>query len=452
MGLSSIKASSTTGHGLTTHRHQLYHQGIEVLGAMIMTHERASSDAAGLQSDVAPEMDTDDAQALTLLQLDTMPRISSEEAAQIALGILGRRDLEAKPSLKILRSTSEEPGATLLYAVSIAPTEAESGRDLWIDAKNGRLLADLSHDWEIAPTEVLQATDQCQTIDEKSGAPLTLNLAACPVAQRSGADLEASDASSRRAEKNAQIVLKYFWTRHGRDSFDDRGSTVTSVVHVGDQFANAFWSSDRNFMAYGDGDGKVMTDLTKSLDVAGHEMTHGVTSQTSKLIYQSESGALNEAFSDFFGIAVAARGLNAPAEWAIGKDIFLNERKQIGLRNLKAPASIMARTRDDQGNIVTKPYPSHVKDQFTTLNACSSQNDRCFVHINSMIPGHAMYQMAERLGLEKAEKLLYVTLSQYLTPTSDFKAFRTQTVKACRQLFSGTDCTKVTAAFRTVGL
>jgi Zn-dependent metalloprotease len=205
-------------------------------------------------------------------------------------------------------------------------------------------------------------------------------------------------------------------------------------------------------MAYGDGDGKVMTDLTKSLDVAGHEMTHGVTSQTSKLIYQSESGALNEAFSDFFGIAVAARGLNAPAEWAIGKDIFLNERKQIGLRNLKAPASIMARTRDDQGNIVTKPYPSHVKDQFTTLNACSSQNDRCFVHINSMIPGHAMYQMAERLGLEKAEKLLYVTLSQYLTPTSDFKAFRTQTVKACRQLFSGTDCTKVTAAFRTVGL
>ncbi|MBU6376170.1 MAG: M4 family metallopeptidase, partial [Bdellovibrionales bacterium] len=162
--------------------------------------------------------------------------------------------------------------------------------------------------------------------------------------------------------------------------------------------------------------------------------------------------ALNEAFSDFFGVVIAARHRDSDPDWAVGKEIFINDRKLIGLRNLKDPASVMARIRDDEGKVVVRPYPAHVKDQFKTQNPCGPQNDRCFVHTNSMIPGHAMYLIAEAIGLDDAERLLYLTLTQYLTKTSTFKIFRTQTLKACRQLFPSPECTKVRKAFAEVGL
>jgi len=450
MGFQLSDARSLTSHGVTTHQRQLTRNGIEILGALALTHEGPAGSEA--QASGAESLDAETNASFSPFDIATDARISSEEAARIALGLLGDRDLSVTPQLKILPSMQGDGSARLIYWVTVAPRENEAGRDVLLDANQGTLIADLSHDIEIAPSQVLIADDKCQVVDEGSGAPTDLDLASCPLAVDSGNALPAADETALRADTNARAVLKYYWTTHGRDSFDDQGSALTSVVHVGKAFNNAFWSSDRNFMAYGDGDGVFMNDLTKSLDVAGHEMTHGVTSQTSQLIYADQSGALNEAFSDFFGVVVAAREHQTAPDWAIGKEIFANERKLVGLRNLQNPGSILARARDDEGQIYTKPYPAHVNEAFTTKNPCSSANDRCFVHINSMIPGHAMYQIAEAIGLDKAEKLLYVTLTQYLTKTSNFKVFRTQTLKACRQLLSSRDCTKVRNAFKVVGL
>lgn len=441
LGLEIRKADLQSSHGLSTQKFQLSRGGIEILGAMTLLHRNENGTV---------EIENDSSSSN--FKLSTIPSLSAAEASSITLGILGDRDLHAAPELKILPSEQNDGSARLIYWVTVSPVANEAGRDFLIHAHSGALIADISHHLEIAPSEVLSADDSCQRIDEISGYPIALDPSACPTAYRSGTAYSAADESSERADKNGRDVLQYFWTQHGRDSFDDKGSTLTSVVHVGRAFANAFWSSDRNFMAYGDGDGVVMTDLTHSLDVAGHEMAHGVTSQTSKLIYQSESGALNEAFSDFFGVAVAARAKKTAPDWAIGKEIFLGSRREVGLRNLKDPASIMARTRDDEGNLVIKPYPAHVKDQFTTANACTSLNDRCFVHINSMIPGHAMYRMSEAIGLEKTEKLLYITLTQYLTKTSNFMSFKLKTMKACGALLPLRDCRKVRQAFNDVGL
>lgn len=440
MGLQIAASKRISNHGVSTQRYQINRDGIEVLGAMAMTH-------SGLIGEEISSSDT-----VPTFNISTKPGIAAEEASRIALGVLGNRDLEVAPQLKILPSEKEDGSAQLIYWVTVAPSETLAGRDILINATQGTLLADLSHDIEIAPSQVMMTNEQCQTLDESTGYPIALEPANCAVAVSSGSALPNADESAIRADQNQQAVLNYYWTTHGRDSFDDRGSMLTSVVHVGRAFNNAFWNSDDNFMAYGDGDGQFMTDLTKSLDVAGHEMTHGVTSQTSQLIYQSESGALNEAFSDFFGVVVAARAHKTAPDWAIGKEIFVNERKLVGLRNLQNPGSIMARSRDDEGKVYTKPYPAHVKDAFTTKNPCGQANDRCFVHINSMIPGHAMYQITEAIGMDQSEKLMYVTLTQYLTKTSTFKQFKTQTMKACRQLNTTAECKKVREAFKIVGL
>jgi Zn-dependent metalloprotease len=440
MGLQIAAPKNVSNHGISTQRYQLQRDGIEVLGAMAMAHR-------GLVGDEVSSSET-----VPTFSISTKPGIAAEQASSIVLGLLGNRDLEVAPELKILPSEKEDGSAQLIYWVTVAPNATLAGRDILINAHQGTLLADMSHDIEIAPSEVLMANEECQTLDESTGYPLMLEPRNCAVAVSSGSILPIADESALRASENQEAVLKYYWSTHGRDSYDDRGSVLTSVVHVGRAFNNAFWNSKDNFMAYGDGDGKFMTDLTKSLDVAGHEMTHGVTSQTSQLIYQSESGALNEAFSDFFGVVVAARAHQSAPDWAIGKDIFANERKLVGLRNLKNPGSIMARVRDDEGKPYSKPYPAHMSEAFTTKNPCSQANDRCFVHINSMIPGHAMYQITEAIGLDKAEKLMYVTLTQYLTKTSTFKIFKTQTMKACRQLNTTADCRKVRDAFAVVGL
>lgn len=449
LGFELSPSKILTAHGVSTKKFQVTRDGIEVLGAVAMTHTGLQS----LKNNVFtnPE-DLTDQTAIPSFNLSTRPYISVTEASEIALGLIGDRTIEVLPELKILPSEKEDGSAKLIYWVNISATEQEPGRDLLLDANQGSLLADLSHHLEIAPTLTLMATDQCQVLDQNSGYPVSVDLESCPVAVRSGIKKPIADETAIRADNNSQAVLHYYWVNHARDSFNDQGSTATSVVHIGKSFANAFWSSDKDFMAYGDGDGVVMTDLTRSLDVAGHEMTHGVTAHSSQLIYQSESGALNEAFSDFFGIAIAAQSHSSTPDWAIGKEIFLNDRKNIGLRNLQNPGSILARYRDDNGKLQTKPYPGHVRDQFTTANPCSGQNDRCFVHINSMIPGHAMYLISEAIGLDRAEALLYVTLTQYLTKTSTFKNFKTQTIKACRQLYERSECSQVRSAFQEVGL
>ena len=73
----------------------------------------------------------------------------------------------------------------------------------------------------------------------------------------------------------------FYWKLFNRNSLDDKGMTLISSVHLGANYNNAFWNGEQ--MAYGDGDGVIFIRFTKSLDVVGHELTHGVVSHTSNL-------------------------------------------------------------------------------------------------------------------------------------------------------------------------
>ncbi len=108
-----------------------------------------------------------------------------------------------------------------------------------------------------------------------------------------------SDLTAQRAFDATTAVVDFYRNCFGRNSVDDAGMTLMSSIHYGVRYDNAFWNGSQ--MTYGDGDGRVFTDFTKSDDVIGHELTHGVTQFTAGLDYSDEPGALNESVSDAFG-------------------------------------------------------------------------------------------------------------------------------------------------------
>ena len=134
---------------------------------------------------------------------------------------------------------------------------------------------------------------------------------------------------------------------HGRNGIDGSGgpgstvsingttSLITSAVHYSTNYNNAFWNGQ--YMTYGDGDGTTFTPLV-TLDIAGHEMTHGITERTAGLVYSGESGALNESMSDVFGAMVerSVQGESANT-WKIGEQTYTPNTAGDALRYLDNP-------------------------------------------------------------------------------------------------------------------
>src|SRR5262249_23103948 len=92
-------------------------------------------------------------------------------------------------------------------------------------------------------------------------------------------------------------TYRFYWDVLQRDSIDGQGMPIAGLVHYGTNYDNAFWDGDGHMM-FGDGDKELFTGFTKSIDVIGHELTHGVTQYTANLAYSGQSGALNESLSD----------------------------------------------------------------------------------------------------------------------------------------------------------
>jgi bacillolysin len=184
-----------------------------------------------------------------------------------------------------------------------------------------------------------------------------------------------SQAPGVDAHYYANVVDDFYTQTFGRDSIDDNGMQIISSVHVANRYCNAFWNGEQ--MAYGDGDGKTCISLSGGLDVVGHELTHGVTQFTSNLIYENESGALNESFSDMMGNTIEfyadVRGLDPAAtpDWLIGEDVILSPDVEPGFRNMGDP-------QEDAD-------PDHYSELIITTA------DNGGVHSNSGIPNHAYY-------------------------------------------------------------
>jgi Zn-dependent metalloprotease len=150
----------------------------------------------------------------------------------------------------------------------------------------------------------------------------------------------AGDASVNRAFDGLGATRQFYRDVLLRDSIDDRGMRLDGYVHRGVRFNNAFW--DGREMVFGDGDGRVFSDFTGSLDVIGHELTHGVTEHTAGLEYHGQSGALNESVSDVFGSMVkqyANKQTADEADWLIGEGLLAPGIHGRALRDMLHPGT-----------------------------------------------------------------------------------------------------------------
>jgi len=236
-----------------------------------------------------------------------------------------------------------------------------------------------------------------------------------------------TDAASVSSHFNAIVTYNYFRTTHNRNSVDNKGMTIYSIIHVTDKkrpLENAFWAG--KFMCYGDGQ-SLFKPLAGALDVAAHEMTHGVTQHSANLEYQEQSGALNESFSDAFAAMVDVRN------WTIGEDIIKDHSTfpSGALRDLSNPHN---------GGIPGSSawQPARMSEFLITVE------DNGGVHINSGIPNRALYLVAQALGRPKAERIWYRTLTNYLTRSSQFLDARFATMRAATDLY-GASSAEVTS-------
>jgi Zn-dependent metalloprotease len=239
------------------------------------------------------------------------------------------------------------------------------------------------------------------------------------------------DEYATDAHWGTEMTYDYFLDYHDRNSIDNEGFQLNSYVHYDENFFNAFWDGER--MTYGDGNGFEPSSPFTTMDIVGHEITHGLTSLTADLIYFEESGALNESFSDIFGTAIEEYA--KPGDW----DWLLGEEMGVTLRSMSNP------------NLYDCP-DTYGGDLWV---------DGAGVHTNSGVQNHWFYLLTEggsgtndlgdvynvmAIGMDDASAIAFRNLTVYLTPSSNYSDARFYSIIAAEDIFLS--CTE--QVFQTV--
>lgn len=299
----------------------------------------------------------------------------------------------------------------------------------------------------IDATRAMFNPDQSKMPDDPVGAIITLDAQNQPYNNMEVYYVRSqnntwNDPASVSAHYNASMAYEYYLNTHNRNSINGQGGRIISIVNITDEdgsgLDNAFWNGAA--MMYGNGN-YAFSALAKSMDVAGHEMTHGVIGNSAKLEYRNESGAINESMADVFGILIERE----QDDWQLGEDVVNRDYFPSGaLRDMSDPHN-GGYSMSDNGY-----QPSHVNEQYF------GDEDNGGVHINSGIVNHAFYLFASNnsVGLEKAEKVYYQALTNYLTALSQFVDLRIAVIQAATDLY-GAESNEVQAAkeaFSAVGI
>jgi Zn-dependent metalloprotease len=265
---------------------------------------------------------------------------------------------------------------------------------------------------------------------------------------RSEGGAASSDTAVNNGYDYSGATYDCYKTLFDRDSYNNAGATLTVSVHYSRNYNNAFWNGSQ--MVFGDGDGSTFSSLVNSFDVMAHELTHAVTGSTADLIYQNESGALNEAMSDIMAATCETwktGGTVNANTWKIGEDIFTPGTAGDALRYMDNP------TADGMSYDF---YP----ERYTGFE------DSGGVHLNSGIANLAFKLLVTggthprsktsvtvpALGMDKTSRIFYRALTQYMTSTTDFAGARTATAQAATDLYDATTAAAVQAAWDAVGV
>ena len=441
-------------------------KGVPVLGGEAIVHMNRDGSLFAL---------TDDRVRGIPVDLDVIPAIPPSAAEAIVLGAYECVECLTAPPVVDLRVLRRDPAERprLVYRVQLRREDGSEGTGMpvvFIDAGTG---------------EEVWRYDNLQTATG-SGASLYSGKVSVATLEKDGSyyledttrgigtfDNKGTTGSTSRfqdannswtgadqragveAHHGAAKVYDYYKDVHGRIGIDSSGGPgyytaadgktelISSKVHYSRRYNNAFWNG--SFMTYGDGDGEVFSPLV-SLDICGHEMTHGITERTAGLLYAGESGALNESMSDVFGAMVEryAKGESA-STWKIGEQCYTPGTDDDALRHMDNPhlATNYGYTANDD--------PDHYSERYV------GKLDNGGVHINSGIPNKAFYLVAKGgshhlggsmvgIGADDAARIWYKALTTYMTSSTSFAGARAATLNAATALFGSESAQRAAVA------
>jgi len=383
----------TDSLGMTHVSMKQVYQGVEVFGGEINVHfNQDGSSVVAVSSSFHP----------ISRQINLTPALSEEAALETALQALPGAELVSPVRMVVYPHRS---GSEILAWLVELRDDMLPARNLYVVNAHSGYIDDA--------VELLASGRDRETYTARHTNQLPGQLVRVEESPASG------DKDLDQAHDFAGATYDYYWTTHQRDSFDGEGQTIVSTVHYGRNYLNAFWNGEQ--MVYGDG--------FPVKDVVAHELTHAVIEYTAGLVYNWQSGALNESFADIFGAMVDRD------DWLMGEDLPPQVLGGLpAIRSLSNPNSL------DQ--------PDHVSEWYAT---CSDNEG---VHTNSGITNKAFYNIASAISKEKAEKIFFRALTTYLTPRASLEDARAAALRAAADLFGNpsAEYTGVQNGFNAVGL
>ncbi|WP_242222317.1 M4 family metallopeptidase [Bacillus cereus group sp. BfR-BA-01380] len=434
----------------TVIRLQQMYEGVPVWGSTQVAHVGKDGVLKVVSGTVAPDLDKKE-------KLKNKNKIDGKEAitaAQKDLGLNPKYEVEPSADLFVYQNGGE---TTYAYVVKLNFLDPEPGNYYYfIEADNGKVLnkyntihnANTENNAPVKPVTgtnkvgtgkgVLGDTKSINTTlsgsnyylqDNTHGAKIytydAKNRTTLPGTLWADADNifnATRDAAAVDAHYYAGVTYDYYKKTFNRNSYNDAGAPLKSTVHYGRNYNNAFWNGSQ--MVYGDGDGYTFISFSGGIDVVGHELTHAVTEYSSDLIYQNESGALNEAISDIFGTLIEYYDNRNP-DWEVGEDIYTPGTAGDALRSMSDPTKY--------GD------PDHYSKRYT------GSSDNGGVHTNSSIINKAAYLLANGgthygvtvngIGKDKVGAIYYRANTLYLTQSTTFSQARAGLVQAAADLY-----------------
>ncbi|WMW22876.1 M4 family metallopeptidase [Methanolobus mangrovi] len=447
-----LKRIDTDRLGARHVRMQQVYKELPVFGSEIIVHIDANNKIKGTTGKLTPGID-----------LPEKPKITDEQALKVALGddrnnSLGR--LHAEPALMILTQFVEQPH--LVWHVTVngmdrdlkgddTPAKWEyfvdalSGEIVWkynneqthtrttgsgIGRYSGAVTINTVHDHGSAQYQLddqwLPSSARVTTHDANGGYP------PAPVSEDNNNNWSAaSQGPDVDCHLYTRMVYDYFFTVHGRDSYDDAGADMHIYANCGANWNNASWNG--SYVKIGNGDG-IKYDPLCALDIIAHEWTHAVTEYTANLVYSGESGALNESMSDVFAALIAGN-------WIFGEDAWLLASAP-GSRNMEDPTNGgLYDPANPIDSVLAGHQPDHMTDKYT------GAQDYGGVHINSGIMNKAAYLIAtggthrgiricEGLGRDVLGIIYYQALTTHLVSSSDFSDMRDAVLDSLDDLYA----------------
>lgn len=446
--------------GYTHYRYKEIYKGIKVESGVYYVHVKD-----GRVISVNGEFYSTISQNLSSI----VPKINKTTALNEAKLLFSAKNiLDYSEKHKELTILYKKNIAHLCYHFELCSKKPLKHSEIFVDAQSNKVVLELNkiHTTDVPGTLTTQYNGtKTVTIDQVSGSQYRLQEAAKNISTKncnnSTSPFSAVDFTNTSANWTATTPINkavfdlhyglektydYYNTKFSRNSYDGNGTQIQGIAHYDYNFDNAFW--DGTYMVFGDGDGTSYNPFSTT-DIVGHELTHAVTESSAGLLYQDESGGLNESFSDIFGVSV---------------DFFANP----GTANfLEGEQCSMTNTpfRD-----MTNPKATYQPDTYMGQYWISSGgSDNGGVHTNSQVQNHWYYLLCQGgsgtndnsvsynvsgIGIADAEKIAYRNLTNYLTPNSTFDDARTYAIQSAIDLFGScsNQVTQCSNAWYAVGV